>query len=327
MIFNLGAGENSWNSALNKLGAKNLITYPYNETTHTDNGIRWIDNGDGTITANGTATARSSFILKNSASGGVVLEKGDYIFSGCPSGGSTSTYAVNINSVKNNAVVTTIAKDVGNGATFTVDDTFSGIAIEMVILSGLKVENLVFKPMIRLASILDDTYEPYAMTNKELTESVEYLEKWSTPIPDIVQNDMRPVTSGRVFEYCKQTDTSLYNLSESINDLIDSLTPKSVDLSITCSEATIDTTNLKKVGKIVTGFLQVAFKTNVSTEFSAVVSGKDAPIQLAISYCYITSNALARAAINSNSFTFKNFGNSTYSSGWTMSIPFTWITN
>ena len=38
----------------------------------------------------------------------------------------------------------------------------------MVIL----IDGLVFKPMIRLADISDNTYVPYAMTNQELTKAV-----------------------------------------------------------------------------------------------------------------------------------------------------------
>ena len=42
---------------------KNLARYPYTDTTKTVNGITFTDNGDGTITANGTATASANFNL------------------------------------------------------------------------------------------------------------------------------------------------------------------------------------------------------------------------------------------------------------------------
>lgn len=42
---------------------KNLARYPYTDTTKTVNGITFTDNGDGTITANGTATANANFNL------------------------------------------------------------------------------------------------------------------------------------------------------------------------------------------------------------------------------------------------------------------------
>ena len=43
--------------------SKNIISYPYSETTITKNGITFTDNGDGSITINGTATAASVFYL------------------------------------------------------------------------------------------------------------------------------------------------------------------------------------------------------------------------------------------------------------------------
>ena len=42
---------------------KNIIPYPYAETTVTKNGITFTDNGDGSIKINGTATAAASFNL------------------------------------------------------------------------------------------------------------------------------------------------------------------------------------------------------------------------------------------------------------------------
>ena len=40
----------------------------------------------------------------------------------------------------------------------------------IVIKNGTTVSNKMFYPMLRLASDPDDTYQPYAMTNRELTE-------------------------------------------------------------------------------------------------------------------------------------------------------------
>ena len=44
-----------------RVSSKNLIPYPYVDTTKTVNGITFTDNGDGTITVNGTATANAIF--------------------------------------------------------------------------------------------------------------------------------------------------------------------------------------------------------------------------------------------------------------------------
>lgn len=48
-----------------KMGSnsKNLIQYPYTETTKTQKGITFTDNGDGTITVNGTSTGLATFTL------------------------------------------------------------------------------------------------------------------------------------------------------------------------------------------------------------------------------------------------------------------------
>lgn len=43
--------------------SKNLIFYPYTETTKTQKGITFTDNGDGTITVNGTSTGLATFTL------------------------------------------------------------------------------------------------------------------------------------------------------------------------------------------------------------------------------------------------------------------------
>jgi hypothetical protein len=46
-----------------KVESKNLIPYPYMDTTKTVSGITFTDNGDGSITVNGTATGNAFFFL------------------------------------------------------------------------------------------------------------------------------------------------------------------------------------------------------------------------------------------------------------------------
>ena len=52
---------------LNIYGGKNLIPYPYVNTTMTKNGITFTDNGDGTITVDGTATADTRFYCRSAS--------------------------------------------------------------------------------------------------------------------------------------------------------------------------------------------------------------------------------------------------------------------
>lgn len=147
---------------------KNLLKYPYYHTTQTVNGITYTDIGDGRIMANGTATERSGFTLHTRSEGETnefILPNGEYIFTGCPAGGSASTYRINFGITKDGSY-SELGSDRGNGAAFTAEgDDFStdsvNLAFAIDILAGVTVSNLIFEPMIRLASITDGTYEPY----------------------------------------------------------------------------------------------------------------------------------------------------------------------
>lgn len=133
---------------------KNMYPYPYESSTTEINGITFTDNGDGTITANGTATSQAIYFMNT---GNLYLPKGGYKFNGCPAGGSTSTYFLEL--YKHNPA--SYPKDSGEGGTFYIKENNQYIQFYIVIRSGTIVNNLVFKPMIRKINIEDDTYEPY----------------------------------------------------------------------------------------------------------------------------------------------------------------------
>ena len=139
---------------------KNLLVYPYADETPLHNGITWTDNGDGTITASGTSTAQSSFTLKERTLKPLTLKKGKYILSGCPQGGGEDTYCLLV--VKTSGdTFEVVALDSGNGVEFTLEETTNLGLYCMIYNAGVTVENLKFYPMIRYASIEDDTYESY----------------------------------------------------------------------------------------------------------------------------------------------------------------------
>ena len=125
--------------------ADNILPYPYRETTLTRSGITFTDNCDGSITANGTATARAYFILQE----GKWLLPGKYYLSGCPSGGSVKTYFVTGNGYAG-------GNDTGNGIVYSINTDAPQTNIVLIVDSGATVNNLIFKPkMIPL------DYEPY----------------------------------------------------------------------------------------------------------------------------------------------------------------------
>lgn len=149
------------------LGAKNLIPYPYYNTTKTENGITFTDNGDGTVTANGTASADANFYCQSRIYNSFSVDDNDYIFNGCPNDGSTSKYVLILSKGTPSAWISDVI-DIGEGVNITIDSNYIYYCV-IKIKSGQTVENLIFKPMLRLAEDTDSEYQPYAKTNKKLT--------------------------------------------------------------------------------------------------------------------------------------------------------------
>lgn len=129
-------------------GDTNLVAYPFDETTQTVNGIRWTDNGDGTVTANGTATSISDFRVKRLASGTLVLGAGNYALTCTPTGGSRSTFYSYMN--KGTASnPSNIGSDTGNGLTFSIDSADTTCGLFLRIMAGTTVNDLTFAPDLR----------------------------------------------------------------------------------------------------------------------------------------------------------------------------------
>ena len=142
---------------------KNLIPYPYANTTKTVNGVTFTDNGDGSITVNGTATANATFYIKTTDKNFKPSSTTLYI-SGCPAGGSLSTYRMTVSAFKQTESDYTYvvgASDIGNGALLNLTNKdYSQLELSINIFSGTTVNNLVFKPMLELGNTATD-YEPY----------------------------------------------------------------------------------------------------------------------------------------------------------------------
>ena len=130
---------------------KNLLPYPYRNTNidYTFNGINYKVKSDGTVVLNGTANEQSYFILA-----GLVLNKGVYYLSGCPSGGEGSTYSIyfqydNFSYYK---------ADYGSGVKIDINEK-KNCAVAINIGKNTTVSNLIFKPMLEVGSKLTDFEE------------------------------------------------------------------------------------------------------------------------------------------------------------------------
>lgn len=130
-------------------------------TSQTINGVTFTVNEDGSVTCNGTADGTASITLGTWTNGG-------YILSGSPQDGSWNTYMLQIYSIS-----TLSAKyiDVGFGVNILESENYQ---VRIRIANGYTCDSLTFYPMIRLASIEDDTYEPY-IENTELDVALPAL--------------------------------------------------------------------------------------------------------------------------------------------------------
>lgn len=140
---------------------KNLLCYPfYNENGYKSAGITYTDNGDGSITANGTSTGTSIFRVSYGWERGTnctYLTAGTYTLSGCPAGGADGTkyvvelYKVNPDETGNER----FAVDTGSGVTFTLEND-ALVRCSIVVYSGYTASNLKFKPQLEKSSAATD---------------------------------------------------------------------------------------------------------------------------------------------------------------------------
>lgn len=153
-------------------GAKNLLTYN-GYGSGAENGVTYSINTDGTITVNGTPQGTSPSYIELKLNGHAAnisrFCDGQHILSGCPAGGSDTSYRMY-------AARSVYSRfDYGDGVILT-ETALTDVRLVIYIANGYTANNLVFKPMIRRAEITDSTYVPYAPTNRELYEMILALQ-------------------------------------------------------------------------------------------------------------------------------------------------------
>ena len=141
-------------SGVSDLGAVKVKKYGKNVFKATQSkehrGITFELLEDGTYHVYGTNDGTSDSYLDHY----LVLPAGKYIGSGCPQGGSSTTYHIEFYNQATNSG----SKDYGNGAVFEATAT-QRFTVQMVVRSGQTVD-LIFKPMIEVGTG-DKVYAPY----------------------------------------------------------------------------------------------------------------------------------------------------------------------
>ncbi len=164
-------------------------------TSQTINNVAFTVNADGSVTCNGTATAMTVFKVNAI----LTLPVGEFILTGSPTGGSWySSYYLYVQT--DNISPQKFYNDIGNGV--TINNTSADIvySARIVIERGYSINNQTFYPMIRLASIEDDTYEPY-IENTELDVTLPALPTLSGTNTLTVGTEVQPSDveiSGRI---------------------------------------------------------------------------------------------------------------------------------
>lgn len=178
------------------LGAHNLLENMC--TSLTANGITVIVNADKSMTistGDSGATANTDIIINSIQ----YFKKGQYILSGCPSGGTESTYKLRVSRGFDESV-----DDTGNGASLSLaNDGASAIYCKIDVKSGTIITTpITFKPMIRLATDSDPTYQPYAKTNVELTQKSDTYTEITLTVNDatITSNNSKMIKQNGVVD-------------------------------------------------------------------------------------------------------------------------------
>lgn len=155
------------------MGAKNLIPFPYYRPSgYISQGMTATYDEDGVITVNKVAgTSTAFFYLYNSNTDYFLKPNTTYILSiELENATNTSIYI----SINNSDIAAIRNKASGYyEVKFTTGSVFTNnLSIGLYWPKDGTETNAIVKPMIRLVSDTDSTYQPYAMTNKELTDGL-----------------------------------------------------------------------------------------------------------------------------------------------------------
>lgn len=161
-------------TGLQATGCVNVL--PNNATSQVIGGVTFTVNEDGSVTANGTSTERIELHICGTGdqSKGKVTDKPIRLkATGCH-GGNLSTYGLIFHGghTASDGMLDDIIVNDDNGL---ITGAYEYWRVYIVIRqAGITLDNVIFKPMLSpdLSTTYND-YQPYAMTNRELTENVQ----------------------------------------------------------------------------------------------------------------------------------------------------------
>ena len=346
--------ENSIIYQLNNITSKNLVPYPYAETTHIDNGIEWTDLGNGRVKANGLASNASAMLISDN----ITLEPGEYTLSGCPSGGSTSKYRLQLST----ADYSKNFNELGNGLTFTLTETTTFAYFRAYINSGTEVTDIIFEPMLckgtevlpfepfreRTQALTSETVNGEVLTDRTITADKIIAKSITSNEIDVAQlfadeAAIRTLVAQSIFTDAIETNRVVVGASDTANEALDKVkkTVKSITMhylatdiasGVTTSTSGWTTTvqQIDATKKYLWTYQTMTYADGTTTDTTPVISGvygnegvdgrpgeNGIGVISVIPLYYLKSNTTAPSAPTAEVTTL-----STGSGVWTQSIPF-----
>ena len=207
------------------LQGQNLIPYPYyRPDSYTNNGITWTVNEDGSVTANGTATATAHYTV---FIGKLGLEIGkNYVLTITTVKGQASLYLANKN--KQNINTDIAACRTVNNSTLSVifkysqTDDFDRDELGLYIVAGTTLTNCIIKFQLERGTIRHE-YQPTTLSNPTLKKEIG-----SALQPESIVNNQTTTVAGFALDARQANPNIDGSLAKQISDLNGSLNGKKV---------------------------------------------------------------------------------------------------
>lgn len=207
------------------LQGQNLIPYPYySPDSYTNNGITWTVNEDGSVTANGTATATAHYTV---FIGKLGLEIGkNYVLMITTVKGQASLYLANKN--KQNINTGIAACRTVNNSTLSVifkysqTDDFDRDELGLYIVAGTTLTNCIIKFQLERGTIRHE-YQPTTLSNPTLKKEIG-----SALQPESIVNNQTTTVAGFALDARQANPNIDGSLAKQISDLNGSLNSKKI---------------------------------------------------------------------------------------------------
>ena len=214
----------SLNERLSDQQGQNLIPYPYDGTEGNTNGITWTVNEDGSVTANGTATATAHYAV---FIGKLGLEIGkNYVLTITTVKGQASLYLANKN--KQNINTDIAACRTVNNSTLSVifkysqTDDFDHDELGLYIVAGTTLTNCIIKFQLERGTIRHE-YQPTTLSNPTLKKEIG-----SALQPESIVNNQTTTVVGFALDARQANPNIDGTLAKQLSDLNGSLNSKKI---------------------------------------------------------------------------------------------------